>query len=364
MVQSMNEIREEDDDCMGQIRALHLSHTPVVLPFAVKALIELGVPEILVDAGPHVELTAAEIASRIETPTRRAADSENLDRLLALLASHNFLRVSVDSENPDKRKYAITSAGGLKYFVKNDTKSLAPLLMVQLEPDSLLPYRYLHETVLDPSTWPTIRAFGMHYWEHSEKYPEFAAMFNRGMAGSSSSLMSSLLEKYDGFEGLGSLVDVGGGTGETLALIVSKYPQLRGINFDQPHVVATGVRVPGIKHVGGNFFETCPQGDAVFMKWIMHDWSDEKCVSILKNVYKALPPQGKVINIDVLLPEVIDSSFKSQAGFETDVMMLTFLQGRERNLSRFRKIVTDAGFMRVEIMATVFGQTVLEFHKN
>ncbi|KAL3683319.1 hypothetical protein R1sor_001341 [Riccia sorocarpa] len=344
---------------MGQIRALHLSHTPVVLPFAVKALIELGVPEILVDAGPHVELTAAEIASRIVTPTGRAADSENLDRILALLASHNFLRASVDSENPDKRKFAITSAGGLKYFVRNDTKSLAPLLISQLAPDSMSPFHFLHDTVLDPSIW--LRAHGMHPWEHTEKYPEYADLFNRGMAGSASSLMSSLLEKYDG---LGSLVDVGGGTGESLALIVSKYPQLRGINFDQPHVVAKGVQVPGIKHAGGNFFETCPQGDAVFMKWILHDWSDEKCVSILKNVYKALPPQGKAVNIDVLLPEVIDSSLKSQAGFQIDVVMLILLQGRERNLSRFRKIAADAGFMRVEIMAVVFGQTVLEFHKS
>ncbi|KAL3696070.1 hypothetical protein R1sor_010146 [Riccia sorocarpa] len=364
MAQSMSEIREKDGDFMGQIRALHLSLTPIVLPFVVKALIELGVPEILVEAGPHVELTAAEIASRIVSPTGRAADSENLDRLLAVLASHNFLRGSVDSENPDKKKYAITAEGGLQYFVKNDTKSLASLLLVHLSPDFVSPFQFLHETVLDPSTCPPIRAYGTQLWDHFEKHPELANLFNRAMAGSSALLMSTLLEMYDGFEGLGSLVDVGGGTGETLALIISKHPQLRGINFDQPHVVATGVRVPGIEHVGGNFFESCPQGDAVFMKWILHDWSDEKCLCILKNVYKALPPRGKVVNIDMLLPEVIDSSFESQTGFHTDVMMLTYVQGRERNLSRFRKIAADAGFMRVEIVAAVFGQTVMEFYKS
>ncbi|KAL3690908.1 hypothetical protein R1sor_004559 [Riccia sorocarpa] len=189
MVQSVNEIPQEDDESMGQIRAVHIC-LHLALPSAVKALIELGVPDALTEAGLHVELTAAEIASRC---TERAADPESFDRLLRLLASHNFLRVSVNSENPDQRKYALTTAGGLQYLVKNNKKS-----------------------ELDARVYVAFRSNG---W--------------------------TLLEKYKGLEGLGSLIDVGGGTGETLALILSKYPQLRGINFDQPHVVAKGVQVPG-----------------------------------------------------------------------------------------------------------------------
>ncbi|KAL3688143.1 hypothetical protein R1sor_014452 [Riccia sorocarpa] len=360
MAQSVNEIRQEDDESMGQIRAMHLC-LHMALPSAVKALIELGVPDILTEAGPHVELTAAEIASRC---TERAADPESLDRLLRLLASHNFLRVRVNSENPDQRKYALTTAGGLQYLVKNNKKSIASQLMLSLTPEFMSPFEFLRETVVDRSILPAMRAHGMKQWEVLEKQPELGDLFNRAMAGSAALLMSTLLEKYKGFEGLGSLVDVGGGTGETLALILSRYPQLRGINFDQPHVVAKGVQVPGVEHVGGNFFETCPEGDAVFMRWILHDWSDEECVSILKNIYKALPPHGKVVNLEVLVPEVVDSSLKSQYAFQFDVMMWTYFQGRERTLSQFRKIAADAGFMRVEIVAVVADQTVLEFHKS
>ncbi|KAL3690907.1 hypothetical protein R1sor_004558 [Riccia sorocarpa] len=390
MVQPVNEIRQEDDESMGQIRAMHIC-LPLALPFAVKALIELGVPDILTEGGPHVELTAAEIASRC---TERAADPESLDRLLA---SHNFLRVSVNSENPDQRKYAFTTAGGLQYLVKNNKKSVASQLLLNLTPEFVSPFEFLRETVVDPSILPAMCAHGMKQWEVLEKQPELGNLFNRAMAGSAALLMSTLLEKYKGFEGLGSLVDVGGGTGETLARILSKYPQLRGLNFDQPHVVAKGVQVPGVEHVGGNFFENCPEGDAVFMKvpsanevirpsmtrkmkakyiyisngyacgllhWILHDWSDEECVSILKNIYKALPPHGKVVNLDVLVPEVVDSSLKSQYTFQFDVMMWTYFQGRERTLSQFRKIAAHAGFMRVEIVAVVADQTVLESHKS
>ncbi|KAL3685022.1 hypothetical protein R1sor_003044 [Riccia sorocarpa] len=361
---SLNEIGHEDDASLGLIRAMHVCQ-PFSLPFVVKALIKLGVPDILVEAGPHVELTATEIASRIVTPSGRAPDPGNLDRLLRLLASHNFLQASLNSENHDERKYALSLAGGLQYFASNSGRSLAPFLLLFTAPTTVLPYQFLHETVLDPSVEPAVRALGMKSWEYAQKHPkELGNLIDRAMGGSSALLIPLLLEKYTGFEGLGCLVDVGGGTGETLALILSKYPHLRGINFDQPHVVAKGVRVTGIEHVGGSFLETCPQGDAVFMKWILHDWSDEECVCILKNAYQALPPHGKLVNMDVVLPEVVDSSLKSQSGYKFDVMMMTHFQGKERTLSQFRKLATDAGFLRVEIVAAVAEQALLEFHKS
>ncbi|KAL3685011.1 hypothetical protein R1sor_003033 [Riccia sorocarpa] len=364
MEQSVNEIGHEDDSSLGLIRAMHVCQ-PFSLPFVVRALIKLGVPDILVEAGPHVELTATEIASRIVTPSGRAPDPGNLDRLLRVLASHNFLHASLNSENHDEMKYALSLGGGLQYFANNNGRSLAPNLMLSTAPVSMPSFQFLHETVLDPSVEPVVQAFGMKTWEYAQKHPEeLGNLVDRAMGGTSALVMPILLEKYTGFEGLGILVDVGGGTGETLALILSKYPQLRGINFDQPHVLSKGVRVTGLEHVGGSFLETCPQGDAVFMKWILHNWSDEDCVCILKNVYKALPPHGKVVNLDVVLPEVVDSSLKSQCGFKFDVMMMTYFQGKERSLSQFRKIAADAGFMRVEIVAAVAELTLLEFHKS
>ena len=70
----------------------------------------------------------------------------------------------------------------------------------------------------------------------------------------------------DGFGSIGSLVDVGGGTGGAVAEVVKAYPHIKGVNFDLPHVVATAPAYDGVSHVGGDMFESIPCADAIFMK--------------------------------------------------------------------------------------------------
>ena len=77
----------------------------------------------------------------------------------------------------------------------------------------------------------------MTAFEYHGTDPRFNKVFNRGMSDHSTITMKKILETFDGFEGLKTLVDVGGGTGATLNMIVSKYPSMKGINFDLPHVV-------------------------------------------------------------------------------------------------------------------------------
>lgn len=84
---------------------------------------------------------------------------------------------------------------------------------------------------------PFDKAYGMNVYDYSGTDPRFNMIFNRAMKNHSTIIMKKILEKYNGFEGLGTLVDVGGGTGATLSSIISKYPTIKGINFDLPHVV-------------------------------------------------------------------------------------------------------------------------------
>ncbi|KAK4835147.1 hypothetical protein QYF36_005955 [Acer negundo] len=72
---------------------------------------------------------------------------------------------------------------------------------------------------------------------------------------------------------------------------------LEGINFDLPHVIEDAPSYPDVEHVGGDMFVSVPKGDAIFMKWICHDWSDEHCLKFLKNCYEALPENGKLSGI-------------------------------------------------------------------
>lgn len=72
-------------------------------------------------------------------------------------------------------------------------------------------------------------------------------LFSKAMAAHSGIAMKKVLETYKGFEGVSLLVDVGGGIGATLNKIISKYPSIKGINFDSPHVVQHAPSYPGTK---------------------------------------------------------------------------------------------------------------------
>ncbi|KAG6551911.1 hypothetical protein Mapa_006528 [Marchantia paleacea] len=355
------------DDEAGRLQALQIAEI-LALPFSLKAAINLGVPRILVDAGPRTKLTPEEIATSIAKLSDRCADPTNLDRILRVLASHNVVTEIVsknanDSDSP-QRSYAATST--LKYFTDNeDGVSLAPFLDMTTDPVFIPTYQYLHMPVLDVNVEPHVLVHGMKSFEYAATDARFNKLFNKAMHDHTHIEMSVLLEKYRGFENLTSLVDVGGGLGATLAMILSKYPNLHGINFDQPHVVTDGLQVPNLEHVGGDFFASVPEADAVFMKWILHDWDDERCVKLLKNVWRALPPHGKLINLDSLLSDISDPSTATRISLYTDIfMMASNSRGKERTLSQFKKLAADAGFKRVELVAQADNLSLLEFYKN
>ncbi|KAL5572238.1 hypothetical protein UlMin_021835 [Ulmus minor] len=173
-----------------------------------------------------------------------------------------------------------------------------------------------------------------------------------------------ILEFYKGFEHLSQLVDVGGGLGVTLNLITSKYPHIKGINFDLPRVIQQAPSHPGVEHVGGDMFERVPSGDAIFMKWILHNWNDEKCLKLLKNCYNAIPSNGKVIVVDEVLPVKVDSSTATKRTFQSDMVMMTQLQGaKERNQQEILALATAAGFSDVKFDCCVYNFWVMEFLK-
>src|ERR1700682_4314233 len=87
----------------------------------------------------------------------------------------------------------------------------------------------------------------------------------------------------------GTLVDVAGGVGSTLAAILQANPRMQGVLFDLPHVIERGrehLATQGVaarcRTEAGSFFDAVPSGaDAYFMKHILHDWDDDDCLRIL-----------------------------------------------------------------------------------
>ena len=153
--------------------------------------------------------------------------------------------VTVTTPNgPPERRYALTPLSRL--FVKNgDGVSMAALLSLLMDPVFLAPWGHLHEAVADTTVSPFKRAHGVDAWDYGKQDERFDGLFNAGMYNHARVCMRAVVEQYRGFEGLGVLVDVGGGFGSSLALISEKYPNLKCINFDQPHVIAKCKEVKG-----------------------------------------------------------------------------------------------------------------------
>lgn len=200
-------------------------------------------------------------------------------------------------------------------------------------------------------------AFGMGAFQYLSQHPEEAAMFNDAMTSGSTQAAIAIPSAYD-FSALGTIVDVGGGHGILLASILKANPALRGTLFEAPHVAAgakkrieTAALAGRCEVVAGDFFEGVPAGrDAYILKSVIHDWDDARSLAILKNCHRVMAPQGKLLLVELVLPERIDQSPMSQLIAGSDVNMLVNPGGRERTDAEFRSLFEAAGFRLTRIL--------------
>ncbi|XP_041026994.1 acetylserotonin O-methyltransferase-like [Juglans microcarpa x Juglans regia] len=165
------------------------------------------------------------------------------------------------------------------------------------------------------------------------------------------------------FNGLNSLVDVGGGNRMTLQLLVKSYEWIRGINFDLPHVVFDAAEFPGIEHVGGHMFPSVPKADATFLMWVLHDWGDNECIQILKKCREAFPEdKGKVIIVEAVIDQEAKISDKlTDARLALDMrMMAQTTTGKERTLEELGLVLGKVGFCRCRSKSIRAMQSVIE----
>ncbi|KAJ8556266.1 hypothetical protein K7X08_023024 [Anisodus acutangulus] len=347
----------EERDCTYAMQLLSSS----VLPFVLHSTIQLEVFEILAK-DKATKLSALEIVSRM--PNCKNPDAAvMLDRMLYVLASYSLFDCSVVEENGvTERRYGLSGVG--KFFVRDeDGASMGPLLALLQDKVFINSWFELKDAVLEGGV-PFDRVHGVHAFEYPKSDPKFNDVFNKAMLNHTTVVMKKILENYKGFEDLKTLVDVGGGLGVNLKMITSKYPTIKGINFDLPHVVQDAPSYPGVEHVGGDMFESVPEGDAIFMKWILHDWSDSHCLKLLKNCYKALPDNGKVIVVEAHLPVKPDTDTAVAGVSQCDlIMMAQNPGGKERSEQQFRALASEAGFKGVNLICCVYNFWVMEFYK-
>ncbi|KAG0542194.1 hypothetical protein BDA96_02G082200 [Sorghum bicolor] len=215
---------------------------------------------------------------------------------------------------------------------------------------------------------PFMMANGASLYGLTSRDAEFGARFSEGM-GSDSRFVAEILARggcAPVFAGLTSLVDVGGGDGTTARAIARAYPHVRCSVLELPEVVVDAVPADGgaVEFVAGDMMEYIPPADAVLLKFVLHNWSDEECVRILKLSKEAIStrePKGKVIIIDVVLGSSASKQIL-EAQLLLDLCMMVILPGKQRDEEKWHKIFLDAGFTRYKMSPMLGSRSLIEVY--
>ncbi|KAL6972362.1 hypothetical protein U1Q18_048803, partial [Sarracenia purpurea var. burkii] len=227
-----------------------------------RSAVELRIADTIHSHGHPI--TLAQIASGVDSSSSPSQDMITcLSRIMRLLVRRKIFIATSPSDDGEPL-YGMTHSST---WLLNDAElTLAPIILMLTDPRKLAPWKYLSSCVMDGGA-AFKKAHGREMWEYASIDKEFNKIFNDGMKCTARITIAAILSGYkDGFVGVGSVVDVAGGTGAAIAEIVKANPGIIGINLDLPHVIATAPMYAGVSHIQGNMFEAIPNADAVFMK--------------------------------------------------------------------------------------------------
>jgi hypothetical protein len=207
------------------------------------------------------------------------------------------------------------------------------------------------------------KVIGMPLFEYLAQHPDDAAIYNEAMFSVNGPEVAAVIAAYD-FSIFKSVVDVGGGTGSLLAAILTKYPGLRGVLFDLPHVVADAATTFDARGKsdratiqGGDFFTTAPpKGDACILSHVVHNFTEDQCLTILGHVGKAINPGGRLL----ILEPVVQSGDAPDPGKMLDMTMLALMGGQERTEAEYRSLLGKAGFSLARVVPTKSRVSIVE----
>jgi hypothetical protein len=304
----------------------------IIAAQAIHAAAKLRIPDLLASGPKTISALAAE----------SGAHSPTLERLLRVMTGFKIFACT-----PDGRFQNTPLSESLRSDCPGSRRDSAMFL-----PANFLwrPLGELYESVRtgEPAFQ---RIFGQTFFEYLDAHPDDATVFNAVMTQGVAWTSPALLAAYD-FSRFERVVDVGGGEGALLRDILVATPGLQGVLFDLPEVVArasdilTGAIFPRCQIVGGNFFNSVPEGaDAYVLKGVLHDWPDEDAARILRNTRRAIRPDGTLL----LIEGVVDLGSRPVGPME---LLMLVIGGRERTQAEFQSLLAATGFSLARIIPT------------
>ncbi|MEA2510961.1 MAG: hypothetical protein QOF01_4462 [Thermomicrobiales bacterium] len=311
---------------------------------AIHVAATLGIADLLVD-GPRTSDDLAAV-----TGTHAGA----LYRLLRALAALGVFREAEDCS------FALTPLGDC---LRSDVpESLAGWAAFVGEPYHWQAWgALLHSVRTGENAFRHVH--GTDPWTFRARDPGASARFDRAMTSLSRQVIAAVLDAYD-FGRFAKIVDVAGGNGAFVAAILAKYPGVRGVLFDQPHVVAGAAPLlegSGVADrcevVGGSFFDAVPAGgNAYILKSILHDWEDESCVRILRICRQAMADGAALLVVE----RELGPPNENPGSKFSDLNMLAAPGGQERTPEEYAALFAAARFRFVGVTPSAGGTAVYE----
>ncbi len=311
---------------------------------AVYVAAKLGISDILHERGPQ---SAEQLAGAT------GVLAEPLFRVLRALASSK-----VYSQRDDGKFELTPLAEQLRKDVPGSQHAIAIMMGEEH-------YHAWGELLYSVQTGKTAfdKIYGKPIFQWLGDHPEQAAVFDAAMVSIHGRETGAMIDAYD-FSQFGVLADVGGGNGSVLRAILNRVPGVRAMLCDlpgvleraQPLVAADGL-VDRLELKPTNFFEAVPAGaDAYLMRHIVHDWTDEQSLVILKNIRRVIGPGGKLLVIEGVVPAGNEPSFSKLL----DLNMMVMPGGKERTEAEYRELLSAGGFRLERVVPTESEVQVLE----
>lgn len=333
-----------DTSLPPSLKILEITYSNFVIARALYAFAKLGIADLLRDKA----LRSEELAS----PAGVAPGA--LYRLLRTLST-----AEVVSESQDHR----FTLGPLGEALRSDAPgSMRAWAIFSGEPFYLQAWEQIVHTIqTGQPAWEHVHK--MPIFEYIGQHPEAAQIFDQAMTSLSAGEAPAIVEAYD-FVGIRKLADIGGGQGLMLRTILRSHPKMAGVLFDRPDALQGTQELlvqEELAHrcevVPGDFFQSVPQGaDAYLLKYVIHDWDDERSVAILRNCRRAMTNDARLLLVETVVPRPGEAHFAKLQ----DLEMLVVAGSQERTVDEYSHLLERAGFTLIRVLPTTGPASILE----